>query len=300
MASGGLPRHVGHRRGSLRRPDRPSPQTKRLELTEGERVLLQDVMPDLPMPGNPRAHICVIGSLNFPGIGAEDIALVKRFTRTALTTLVELGASCELWDSTEKLENPSGTAQFDGLLMLGGGDIDGVCYGVTAPNPTAYGVDARADRDALAAIRAAEAADVPVFGICRGVQLLNVARGGTIVGDIVDFALHHGAPGEPIFVDEPVDITAGTRLWAILGGDRVVGRNGHHQAVDRVGAGLVVAARALDGIVEGIEDPERWYLGVQWHPEDEDGSLADRMRLFGAFVDAAEQTRQDRAARLAP
>jgi len=265
-------------------------------VTDGDRVLLEDVMPDLPMPENPRAHICVIGSLNFPGIGAEDIGLVKRFTRTALTTLVELGASFELWDSTEELENASGTGQFDGLLMLGGGDIDGTCYGVTIPNPTAYGVDARADRDAFTAIAAAETADIPVFGICRGVQLLNVARGGTIVPDIVDFALHHGAPGDPVFVDEPIDITPGTRLAAILGSDRVIGRNGHHQAVDRVGAGLVVAARALDGIVESIEDPERWYLGVQWHPEDEDGSHADRMRLFSAFVEAAEQTRQDRVA----
>ena len=68
-------------------------------------------MSDLPMPQNPRAHICVIGSLNFPGIGAEDIGLVKRSTRTALTTLVELDASFELWDSTEELENPSGAAQ---------------------------------------------------------------------------------------------------------------------------------------------------------------------------------------------
>ncbi len=169
-------------------------------MTDGDRVLLEDVMPDLPMPENPRAHICVIGSLNFPGIGAEDIGLVKRFTRTALTTLVELGASYELWDSTDELEKPSGTAQFDGLLMLGGGDIDGACYGVTTPNPTAYGVDARADRDAFTAIAAAEVADVPVFGICRGVQLLNVARGGTIVPDIVDFAMHHGAPGDPVFV----------------------------------------------------------------------------------------------------
>ena len=73
--------------------------------------------------------------------------------------------------------------------------------------------------------------------------MLNVARGGTIVPDIVDFALHHGAPGDPVFVDEPIDITPGTHLWAILGMDRVIGRNGHHQAVDRVGAGLVVAGR---------------------------------------------------------
>ncbi len=149
----------------------------------------------------------------------------------------------------------------------------------------------RADRDGLAAIAAAESADRPILGICRGSQLLNVARGGTIIGDIVDYALHHGAPGEPEFVDEPIDLVPGTRLAGILGADRIVGRSGHHQAVDRVGAGLVVAARALDGIVEGVEDPHRWYLGVQWHPEDDDGPQADRTRLFAAFVDAAERVR---------
>jgi putative glutamine amidotransferase len=265
-------------------------------VTDRGRVLREHVIPQAPMPENPRAQVCVVGSLNYPGISAEDARLITRFTRTALSTLLELGASYELWDSGSRLHNPAGSARFDGLLMLGGGDIDGACYGVSTPNPTAYGVDRRADLDALAAIRAAEDADIPIFGICRGNQLLNVARGGTIVGDIVDFALHHGAPGEPEFVDEPIDITCGTRLAAILGTDRIIGRSGHHQAVDRVGERLVVAARALDGIVESIEDPQRWYLGVQWHPEDDDGPDADRMRLFGAFVEAAERARRDRAA----
>ncbi len=186
------------------------------------------------------------------------------------------------------LEKPSSAADFDGLLLLGGGDIDGSCYGVTELNPATYGVDARADRDALAAIGAAEAAGRPVFGICRGSQLLNVARGGTVIPDIVDYVLHHGAPGEPEFVDEPIDIVPGTRLSSILGTDRVIGRSGHHQAVDEVGRGLVVAARALDGIIEAVEDPDRFYLGVQWHPEDDYGPQADRIRLFDAFVAAAQ------------
>ncbi|MBS1694711.1 MAG: gamma-glutamyl-gamma-aminobutyrate hydrolase family protein [Actinobacteria bacterium] len=257
-----------------------------------DRVRREDVLPDLPMPETPRARVCVLASLNFPDISAADAALVRRFTRVALSTLVELGASYELWDTSAALDNPGGAGDFDGLLLLGGGDIDGSCYGVTTPNPKAYGVDARADRDAFTAISAAEAAGRPVFGICRGSQLLNVARGGTIIGDIVDYALHHGAPGGPEFVDEPVDVAPGTRLRSILGADRIVGRSGHHQAVDRVGEGLVVAARALDGIVESIEDPLRWYLGVQWHPEDDDGSAVDRLRLFAAFVAAAEQSRQ--------
>lgn len=265
-------------------------------MTADDRVLLSDVIPDREMPETTRAHICVVGSLNYPDMTTDDIEIVRRFTRTALTTLLDLGASYELWDTTEELENPPDAAAFDGLLMLGGGDIDGACYGVTTPNPTAYGVDARADRDAFAAIADAEAADIPIFGICRGIQLLNVSRGGTIVGDIVDYALHHGAPGEPIFVDETIDIARGTRLAAILDTDRVIGRTGHHQAVDRVGDRLVVGGRALDGMVESIEDPARWFLGIQWHPEDENGSSEDRMRLFSAFVEAAEQSRQGRVA----
>lgn len=256
------------------------------------RVHMGDVVPDLPAPEMPRAHVCVLASLNYPGITAEDVGLIRRFTRLALTTLVELGVTFELWDTTDALDNPSGAGQFDGLLLLGGGDIDSSCYGVSTPNPSGYGVDARADRDAFAAIAAAVAADRPIFGICRGSQLLNVARGGSIVPDIVDYALHHGAPGEPTFVDEPIDIVAGTRLASILDAPRITGRSGHHQAVDRVGTGLVVAAQALDGIVEGIEDPDRFYLGVQWHPEDEDGPAADRRRLFSAFVDAAELSRK--------
>lgn len=261
-----------------------------------ETVRLEDVTPERPAPEHPRAHVCVLASLNFPDISAEDVALIRRFTRVALGTLVDLGASYELWDTTTALENPSAAGEFDGLLLLGGGDIDASCYGGGAQHPKSYGVDARADRDAFAAIAAAEAAGRPIFGICRGSQLLNVARGGTIIGDIVDYALHHGAPGEPEFVDEPVDIMPGTRLASILGTDRVTARSGHHQAVDTVGRGLVVAARALDGITEGVEDPEKFYLGVQWHPEDDDGPAADRMRLFGAFVDAAEDARLGRVA----
>ena len=269
-------------------------------MTHADRVHVRDVIPDLPLPDTPRARVCVLASLNYPDISAADVALIRRFTRVALATLVELSASYELWDTTEALDDPCRAREFDGLLLLGGGDIDSACYGVTAPNPRTYGVDARADRDAFAAIAAAETADRPILGICRGSQLLNVARGGTIIGDITDYTLHHGAPGEPEFVDEPIDITPGTRLASILRTARVIGRSGHHQAVDRVGAGLVVAARARDGITEGVEDPDRFYLGVQWHPEDEDGPEVDRLRLFGALVAAAEESRRVTVTAAAP
>ena len=121
-----------------------------IDKTRANRVYLADVTPDVPMSTTPRAHVCVLASLNYPDVDAEEAALIKRFTRVALTALVEVGASYELLDTTAALEDPGKAADFDGLLLLGGGDIDGACYGVTTPNPTAYGVDARADRDAFA------------------------------------------------------------------------------------------------------------------------------------------------------
>ncbi|MGK2869880.1 MAG: gamma-glutamyl-gamma-aminobutyrate hydrolase family protein, partial [Mycobacterium sp.] len=99
-------------------------------------VRLQDVLPDLPTPDAPRAHICVLASLNYPDISEADIALIKRFTKVALATLIELGADFELYDTTEPLDSPSSAAYFDGLLLLGGGDVDNSCYGMSTPHPT--------------------------------------------------------------------------------------------------------------------------------------------------------------------
>ncbi len=103
------------------------------------RVELRDVMPTSSVPDRPRAHICVLASLNFPDISPADVALIRRFTRVALTTLHELGASYDIWDTTEPLANAHRAAEFDGLLLLGGGDIDASCYGVHTPHPKAYG-----------------------------------------------------------------------------------------------------------------------------------------------------------------
>ena len=119
-----------------------------------------------------------------------------------------------------------------------------------------------------------------------------MARGGTIVPDLEDHALHRGGEGQPMFLDESVHVLPGTRLHHLLGAARVVGRAGHHQAVDALGAGLLLAAVAEDGVVEGFEDPERWLVGVQWHPEDDDGPVPDRLRLFGGFVAACTEQRR--------
>lgn len=250
-------------------------------------VRIEEVTPARPMPEDPVAHVAVLVSLNFPGLDEEIAALVRRFTRVALETLVRLGASYELLDTSTPLPDPAVTARFDGLLLLGGGDLDGGSYGSSMTDvPHSYGVDARADRDAFQGIAAAEAADRPILGICRGSQLLNVHRGGTIIPDIEDFALHRGGEGRPMFLDEKIRLMPGTRLNGIMGTDSLTARSGHHQAVDTLGSGLVVAAVAQDGIIEGFEDPDRWLIGVQWHPEDDKGPEADRLRLFGSFLKA--------------
>jgi len=260
-------------------------------------VTLADVTPERHQPTEPVAHVAVLVSLNFPGLTAETADLVKRFTQVALTTLVDLGASYELFDTSAPLSDPALVTRCDGLLLLGGGDVDGRLYGADHQDvPNSYGVDLRADRDGIAAVESAVAENLPVFGICRGSQLINVARGGTIIPDIDGYGLHRGGPGEPMFLDEEIKIVPGSRLAGLLGGDLVIGRSGHHQAVADLGAGLVVAARAQDGIVEGFEDPERWLLGVQWHPEDDDGPERDRVRLFQGFLDACAEVSAARRA----
>ncbi|MFV2176248.1 gamma-glutamyl-gamma-aminobutyrate hydrolase family protein [Actinomadura sp. LOL_016] len=259
-------------------------------------VRIEEVTPTRPPPEDPVAHVAVLVSLNFPDMDEQVARLVRRFTRVTLGTLVRLGASYELLDTSTPLPDPAVTARFDGLLLLGGGDIDGGCYGSSLTDvPNSYGVDARADRDALRGIAAAEEAGRPILGICRGAQLLNVHRGGTIIPDIEDFALHRGGEGRPMFLDEKIRLVPGTRLSGIMGAGGLVVRSGHHQAVDALGSGLVLAAAARDGIVEGFEDPDRWLIGVQWHPEDDDGPEADRLRLFGGFVEACA-ARRDRSA----
>ncbi|NBM19493.1 gamma-glutamyl-gamma-aminobutyrate hydrolase family protein [Streptomyces sp. GC420] len=231
--------------------------------------------------------MAVVVSLNFPGLTVPVAGLVRRFTGTALATLRELGAAHLLIDtSAEPFPDPAEVTRFDGLLVLGGGDVDGELYGVSGPVPNSYGVDRRADDHTLAAIRRASAAGRPVLGICRGNQLINIAHGGTLVPDLEDYRLHRGGPGRPMFLDEKVTVTPGTRVADLAGEPRLTVRSGHHQAVDRIGDGLIVSARADDGVVEAVEHPDRWVVGVQWHPEDPDGCAAHRHRLFSGFVTA--------------
>ncbi|WP_245603840.1 gamma-glutamyl-gamma-aminobutyrate hydrolase family protein [Intrasporangium oryzae] len=250
-------------------------------------VRLEEVDPGV-RPERPVARIAVLVSLNFPDLTEPVADLVRTFTSTALATLVGLEATFELFDTSTALADPSTVAELDGLLVLGGGDVDGSLYGCYDTSiPNSYGVDLRADRDTIAALEVVVAAGRPVLAICRGAQLVNVAGGGTVIPDIEDYRLHRGGPGEPMFVDEQVTIVDGTRLASLVANHRLTVRSGHHQAIDRVADGFVVSALADDGIIEGIEHRERWILALQWHPEDPAGPDHDRLGIFEAFVEAA-------------
>jgi putative glutamine amidotransferase len=175
----------------------------------------------------------------------------------------------------------------DGLLFSGGSDIDPAEYGQDA-HPETNGIRPERDRAELALLQAALARDLPLLAVCRGSQVLNVARGGDLVQhlpEVVGDEKHKHAPGE--FSEHEVDLKQGTRLQSLLGGRAPV-KSHHHQGLGRVGEGLVEAAWAADdGTLEAVEDPaKRFAVGVLWHPEEGDDAA-----LFDALVAEARAYR---------
>jgi putative glutamine amidotransferase len=229
----------------------------------------------------------VLVSLNFPDLNDHVADLVRRFTRVALEELADLGVDWRLVDTSAPLPPLAAVLDTDALLLLGGGDVDSELYGVSGPVPNEYGVDPAADLFSMEAIRAGIAADVPVLAVCRGSQLLNLAHGGTLVPDLDPWHLHKGDYASGLFIDEHVTLDEGTRLASILGRREWTVRSGHHQAVAQIAPGLRRAAVADDGVVEAVEHPTSWAIGVQWHPEDDDGHGHDRVLLWTALRDAA-------------
>jgi putative glutamine amidotransferase len=177
----------------------------------------------------------------------------------------------------------------DGLLFSGGSDLDPDLYD-QEPHGETSGVHPERDRAELALLEAALARDMPVLAVCRGSQVLNVARGGDLVQhlpDLVGNEKHKHTPGT--FADHDVTVEEETRLAALLGEHASV-KSHHHQGFGRVGRGLRVAAHAEDGTIEAVEDPEhRFALGVLWHPE-----AGEDARLFEELVREAREYRARR------
>jgi len=173
----------------------------------------------------------------------------------------------------------------DGLLITGGKDVDPAAYG-HEPHPETDQPGRQRDAWEFALLDAALRRKLPVLGICRGTQVLNVALGGTLHQHLPDVIGHGGhRAGNAVFNTLPVRTVPGTRLAALVG-ESVDAKCYHHQAVAEVAKGLTVSARDADGVVEALELPgDGFVLAVQWHPEE---SLED-LRLFSAIVEAARR-----------
>lgn len=180
----------------------------------------------------------------------------------------------------------------DGLLLTGGEDVDPQRYGAR-PHPALGDVHSRRDAFELALVRAARTRGLPTLAICRGVQVANVALGGTLVQDLPSEwpnALPHESGRGRRDRTHAVTITAGSKLARACGAPEISVNSMHHQAIARVADGLTATGLAPDGVVEGVEwsGDDWWMLGAQWHPEElvETTEPWDRA-LFSAFANAA-------------
>src|SRR6266850_825174 len=183
-----------------------------------------------------------------------------------------------------------------GLLLTGGGDVRPDLYGAAA-HPTFDPAEPGRDDYEIALVRLALERDLPVFAICRGVQLLNVARGGTLIQDIADevgTTVNHRVPMPPHSIAHDVWIESGSLLERLMGerfeaGDAWPVNSRHHQAPKTLGEGFIATATAPDGVIEAIEHPARRFcLGVQWHPENF-WRTGEFRNLFEGFVEACRR-----------
>jgi putative glutamine amidotransferase len=199
------------------------------------------------------------------------------------------------------LESPESVTairrRLDGLLLTGGGDLDPALYG-EAPLPECGEPERERDEVEVALTRWALDERLPLLGVCRGMQLLNVVQGGSLYQDIV--TQRPGAPRHDI-IERPrgsrsheIAIDPSSRLAAILGAPRQQVNSLHHQAVNRVGAGIEVVAWSEDGIAEAMELPDHPFaLAVQYHPEELVPEDEASHRLFAAFVHACAERAND-------
>jgi putative glutamine amidotransferase len=183
----------------------------------------------------------------------------------------------------------------DGLIVSGGVDLDPASYGAD-PHPETKGCTPERDAFEIGLVRRAVELDMPVLGVCRGMQVLNVAYGGTLLQHLPETFGHHEhrrVPGSFDEADHDVRLVPESLAAAAAGELLHTTKSHHHQGVDAIGEGLIVTgSSAIDDLTEAIELPDRRFvLGVQWHPEAD-----ERSRVIGALVQAAAEYRDARAA----
>lgn len=209
-----------------------------------------------------------------------------------MRAILETGGRPYLLPSALPLDTlPEVLSEFDGLFISGGGDIHPDYFGGQM-HPSVAGVDRERDEFELALCREAVAVDMPVFGICRGQQVLNVAMGGNLVVDIPselpEAGRHQWWPNyQRGRLSHSVQVEKGSQLAGIMGGSEFEVNSLHHQSVKNLGEGLKVVATAPDGVIEALEMPgKRFVVSVQWHPEWLPEHEPMR-RIFKAFVEAS-------------
>ncbi|MCX5203470.1 gamma-glutamyl-gamma-aminobutyrate hydrolase family protein [Streptomyces sp. NBC_00237] len=177
-------------------------------------------------------------------------------------------------------------ARCDGVLLPGGGDLAPQTYGARVAHDSVYDVDTEQDAFDLAVAHAALEAGLPLLAVCRGIQVVNVALGGTLQQDM------GGPDHEHRHLVHPVVLQPGSAVAAAAGTDKVDASCYHHQRVEALGSGLVATALASDGTVEALElpDTQGWFAAVQWHPEDTAAHDPAQQGLFDALVRAASRT----------
>jgi putative glutamine amidotransferase len=185
------------------------------------------------------------------------------------------------------------TAEIEGLLLTGGVDVDPARYGEER-HPAVQNVELDRDAFEFSLIAHARQARLPVFGICRGLQVMNVAMGGTLVQDIptqTSGSLEHTIASPPCAIAHEIWVSRGSRLWTLMqekmvDADTLSVNSRHHQAIKTLAPGFEVTATAPDGVVEAIECPNATFcLGVQWHPENF-WRTGEFRPLFEGFIEA--------------
>lgn len=244
----------------------------------------------------------IIHTSGAPLIGIAAISLqdgnyppVKGVRNTYIDSVLKAGGIPviipQLGDFPQHLEEVLSLC--NGLLMCGGTDIDPSLYGAKR-HPLTEPSDQSRDRSEIKLLEIARQRRLPIFGICRGCQLLNVAFGGTLYQDLPseapDMAYHGRRESTVMNVDNRhyVNMKSGSRLSEIYG-QKISVNSIHHQGIKDVGAGLVASAVADDGLVEGVESQEYFVLGVQWHPEIMWQNEPEQIKPFLRFIKAATE-----------
>ena len=206
-----------------------------------------------------------------PGRSDRDLAPARLALRLSYTQAVqEAGGLAVVLPAHGYVDDTAALLdRVDGLVFSGGPDLDPAAYGQDRHPRLGPDVDRDSDEYELALLRGAAERDLPVLGICRGMQALNVSRGGTLRQHLPDVtALDHEQGHEPFVPAHPVVVAPGSLLHRVAGAAALPVNSFHHQAADAIGAGLEVCAQAPDGTVEALWDPAaRFCLGIQWHAE---------------------------------